>query len=154
LPGGTCFSLSSCVLACLASLPASAQPSAGGMSPNSGSGTSHTFVFTPSSSSGYADLSVYEFVFNWGLDGPGGCFVKYDQSPNTVSLATDNAGSWLGPYALSSANLLSNSQCSLASMTKSGSGNTLTLTVTINFKSSFIGLQQVWGYATDHTGST
>jgi hypothetical protein len=111
-------------------------------SPQSGSGTSQTMVFTFSDPRGWQDLGVVNVLINNFIDGRNACYLAYSVPLSTLYLVND-AGIAQGPYAgsltLGSSGTISNSQCTVGLTSAVGSGNLLTLTVAVTFKTAFAG---------------
>ncbi len=124
-------------------------PAASGSSPASGSGLTHTFTFTFNDPSGWQDLSVVNVLVNRYLDGIGACYVAFAPASATsgylylVDDAGDGGYANGSPIALPSSGTLQNSQCAISGAGSSvvSSGNTLTLTLAVTFKSAFAGNQ-------------
>jgi hypothetical protein len=123
------------------------------VSPSSGSGTTQTFAFTESSVNGYHDVANMTVVMNGSLNGVNACYFQYYQGGNSLSLANDGASSATGG-TIGSATTLSNSQCqiNLGASSVTGSGNNLTLSLNITFKSAFLGTKNVYMTATNAAG--
>jgi len=122
-------------------------PAVGGMSParsNSFLGpTSYTFTFTDSN--GWQDISIADILVNSSIDGRQACYIAFQPSSNSLDLV-DDQGDAGGPYqglvlpgAPSGSGSVSNSQCTVNGGSVSGSGNNLTLTLSIAFNQSFAG---------------
>lgn len=107
------------------------------MSPTSGNTMSGTFTFTAHDAVTISGMTV---LINTSVNGASACWFYTDGS--SVSLAEDDGTDWSGT--------LSNSQCSLSSVSLSSSGG-LTLTVSIAFTSSFAGAKNVYMWA-ENTG--
>src|SRR5205823_3589833 len=89
------------------------------------------------------------------LDGRHACYLAYVQSSNTL-LLVDDAGDAGGPFVGQmtidgSAVTMENSQCSISGSgsSRSGVGNTLTLTLNVTFKSGLAGNRIVYMAARD-----
>ncbi len=127
-------------------------PAAVSVTPGSGSGTSQSFALQYSDSAGAASLQQVWAYFNATLANPAGnaCMLYYQASTNQINLLNDSGTAWL-PATLGSATTLQNSQCSVnvESVTVALSGNTLTLTLTVTFKSAFAGARNVYLRAVD-----
>ncbi|HYW41636.1 MAG TPA: SBBP repeat-containing protein [Bryobacteraceae bacterium] len=117
------------------------------MSPASGTGTTQTFTATFSDPAGFQDIGVADILINNFIDGRVACYLAYVPAANTLYLV-DDGGHAGGPFAgqitlNGSATAMQNSQCQVNGTGSSavGSGNTLTLTLNITFKSPFGGNQ-------------
>jgi sugar lactone lactonase YvrE len=130
-----------------------------GVNPASGSGLTKTFTFTFTDVAGYADLNVLDVLISTFLDGQTACYFALAPTGATTGYLylVDDAGD--GGYApgtpmpLPSTGVLQNSQCALNGTGSSiaGSGNTLTLTLAITFKSGFSGNKAVYMAARSKT---
>src|SRR5581483_10086973 len=137
------------------SLTAAAQgtpPTADSVTPNSGSGTSRMFTFHYSSVNGYPYIKSVFALVNGSLSSHNGCRIEYQQAANRLYLLNDAGTTSLGPLTPGIAGTVSNSQCTLDAGASSliGSGNTLSLTVSLKFASIFAGLKTLYGEAVDN----
>lgn len=136
--------------------PTTAKVTAGTVSPASWTGWGHNFTFTYSDSTGYQNLVGGSAMIASTFNGVGACWVYYNQSAQTIMLASNNTASWssmpISPAGVISSQTLSNSQCTVWSAWASGSGDVLTVTVTLGFNSSFAGDKTVWLYTADKSG--
>ena len=110
-------------------------------SPGAGSGSFQIFTFTFNDPNGYQDLDVVNILFNTFLDGRQACYLAYSRTLNTLYLV-DDTGSFLLPN-----NQLNNSQCSVnlgANPIAQGSGNTLTVTLSLGFSPGFAGNKVIY----------
>jgi len=94
-------------------------------------GGTYTLVYTDPR--GYQHLSALNILVNNFLDGRHACYLAHVVAGNTLVLV-DDAGDAGGPYAGSS-----NSQCAATLLSANGSGNSLTLILTIAWTASFAG---------------
>jgi hypothetical protein len=129
-------------------------PTADSVTPSSGSGLNQSFAFKYSSANGYNYLNEVLALINGGLSASGGCYVAYFPGSNALYLDSDTGPAWIGPLTPGTAGTLQNSECTIngATTTAVGSGNTLTLTLSVSFKASFAGTQTLFGYAYDNAG--
>jgi hypothetical protein len=127
-------------------------PSTVSVTPNSGSGSPQTFVFTFSDPNGATDIVSTQIDFNASLASAGTCYFYYARSSNEIQLASDT-GSWPGGLSVGSTGTLQNSQCSLnvGASSVSASGTTLTLDLAITFKPAFAGAKNVYMLAANAT---
>jgi hypothetical protein len=123
--------------------------SATGMLPNS---PSQTFTFKYSSVNGYGYLSSVYALINSGLRASAGCYVYYLRGSNSLVLVNDTGTGIAGVLTPGAAGTLSNSQCAIDGPTSSvvGSGNTLSLTLGLTFKTAFVGTQTLYALAFDN----
>ncbi len=123
------------------------------VSPQDGSGSSQVFTFQFSDSNGYADLlsGRYHVLVNSGVNGAGSCWVLLQSTG--VSLAPDDPNqNWsFVPYG--SSTTAQNSQCLVSGVGTniSGSGNSLTLSLSLTFTTAYQGAKNVY---TDVNAST
>jgi hypothetical protein len=112
------------------------------VNPSVGSGLSQMFVFTYM----VPNQAQEHILFNTSLNGTGACWFFYDQRSNTLSLANDQGNAFNQSAAPGTSATLSNNQCSLpmSSTSVSNSGNTTTLTLTINFSGAFTGTKNIY----------
>jgi hypothetical protein len=124
------------------------------VAPATGTGGSQAFTLQFSDSLGAADLGSVSMLINSSSSTTGACAVSYNVAQNTLSLLSDT-GAASGAIALGSG-ALSNSQCVLtgSASSVSFSGNTLTLTAAVGFKSAFSGQKAVYGNASSSDGTT
>ncbi len=135
------------------------------LSPTTGSGSNPTFTITATDQGGFAAVDSISLLINSSLDGRNGCWLYFaaDHSgtgyrAGTLALASDDTTSWADQTDVhendTSVVSVENSQCSVfgGPTTVSNSGNTVTLTITLTFASSFTGLKQVWVRAADVAG--
>lgn len=133
-------------------------PSGGGaaptdvsVSPNSGSGWSHAYTFVFNDPNGAANLSGVGALMNASFNGLNSCWFYYDNTNNTISLASDSEATWSSAPANASA-YLQNSQCILTKPKAKITGNTLTLTVVLGFYNTFGGTKNFYMYSQDENG--
>lgn len=145
----------------LSSIALATPPQALAVMPFAGSGTSQAFTFTFSDSSGWAAVSVVDIVVNSYFNGVGACyfaFVPSGSSSGSFYLVDDADGGYApgSPMSLSSGGSLQNSQCvvNATGSSFSASGPSLTLTVSITFKSAFVGNKLVYAAAQDAGGNS
>lgn len=121
------------------------------VTPSSGSGSSQTFRFTFRDADGFTQLKWVYGLFQTSLNGASACYWRYTRSENTLWLRNDAGTAWLGPLTPATSGTLENSQCRLVGATSavSGSGVTLNVDVSIQFKSVFAGSKNVYLYAID-----
>jgi hypothetical protein len=126
-------------------------PTVTALSPIATSGTQQTFTFSFSDPDGAADLGVVNVLINNFLNGAGACYIAYDRPSNFLFLVND-AGNDLTALALNGSGTTANSQCTIVGAGSSAtvSGNTLTLTLVIQFNATnFSGRKVVYMAARD-----
>jgi hypothetical protein len=140
------------------SVPASANqpPTAVSVSPASGGGTSQLFTFTFADPNGGTDITWTQMIINSTLTGVGGCYVHYNRGVNQFWIYNDGASALVGPVYPGQPGVIQNSQCSLdgAGSSTSGSGNVLTLSISLSFKPSFADTKNTYLAAWDAANAT
>jgi hypothetical protein len=133
---------------------APAAPSAVSVSPSSGSGASRTFRLTATDGNGYNDLISVQFTVGQSISSTNSCNLAFGPQGNLLYLLNDARTAWLGPVVLGSSATLANSQCSvnIPGSSASGSGNTLTVDLAMNFAPSYGGSKNLFLYALDKAG--
>jgi hypothetical protein len=132
-----------------------APPTAGSVTPGSGTGASQTFSYVFSDTNGVSDISSAQLVISAGLSAVNSCYLYYARAANAVWLANDAGTQWLGPKTLGVAATLQNSQCvvNAGASSASGAGNTLTLNVALSFKPAFAGPKNNYVFVADNAGA-
>ncbi len=112
-------------------------PTVTALSPIATSGTQQTFNFSFADPDGATDLGVVNVLINNFLNGAGACYIAYDRPSNFLFLVND-AGNDLTALALNGSGSTANSQCTIlgAGSSATVSGNTLTLTLVIQFNTT------------------
>jgi hypothetical protein len=126
------------------------------VTPSSGSGSSQSFTFLYSDANGNTDIAWAQALVHNVISGTGGCLVHHNRGTNQVHLLNDGATGWVGPGTLGGAGQLENSQCiiNLSASSVAGSGNNLTLTLSITFQAAFAGAKTVYMNVQDNGGQT
>jgi hypothetical protein len=129
-----------------------AGPGVVSLTPASGSGLAQMFGFVFSDPYGFADLSVVQAHFGTQLVSGGVCYAQYTRATNTIQLVNDSGGGFAGSATLGSAGTISNGQCTLdtGASTASGSGNNLTVNLSLTFKGPFAGAKTISMSATNN----
>jgi len=129
-------------------------PGVSGVNPARSTGLRQTYSFTFTDTNGWQDLSVANVLINSAINGIAACYLALVPSgPGTGALyLVDDAGDAGGPYAgmvLPGTGTVSNSQCTISGMGGglTASGNTLTLTLAIEFTQNFAGNQIIYAAA-------
>jgi probable HAF family extracellular repeat protein len=121
---------------------AAVPPAPSASNPQWGSGAGATMTFTFTDPRGWQDLEVVNVLINNFIDGRNACYLAYSVPAGTLYLVND-AGIAQGPYAGAvapgSSNPIQNSQCTVGLIGANGSGDTLTLTLAVTFKTAFAG---------------
>jgi hypothetical protein len=132
---------------------AAAAPTISSVTPNTGAGAAQTFSVVVSDASGHADVSTFSLLVNSVLNGANGCYLSYVRSSNTMYLLRDSDGQWITitPGASGS---IENANCRLtgAGFAVTGSGNTVTFTLPLTFKTAFAGTKRLYVAAGDAGG--
>lgn len=130
-------------------------PSVVSVSPSSGSGNTVTFTAQYSDPAGATALQNVSLLVNTSASTNYACYITYNVSSNTFSLADDvaTAGSMT---VVPNGGSAQNDQCTLigTGSAVTTSGNTLNMTVQLAFQTSFAGSQTVYLYAQDANGNT
>jgi len=126
-------------------------PSADSMSPGAGSALNQSIVFTFSDSRGWQDLDVVNILINNFLDGRQACYLAYSRPLNVLYLVNDSSTALLPGMALNGSGSVSNGQCTVfaGGSTALGNGNSLALTLNLNFSATFAGNKVVYLAARD-----
>jgi hypothetical protein len=137
------------------------------VSPSSGSGPTQTFVISATDPGGFTAIGQMNFLISSSFDGTNACWFYYQPGPDPNTAApsgnltlANNDGSWSGSNSTNvgsdpnSVTPIFNSQCSVfgGPTTVSGSGDTLTLNLTLTFTSSFVGQKVMFLRAADAGG--
>jgi FG-GAP repeat len=129
-------------------------PTADSVTPNTGSGSSQSFVVQASDANGFADLQWVYMVVSVTPNPVQSCYIKYYRPANTLFLVND-MGSGLAGSATVGGGPLTNSQCTLnAGSTAMTSGNTLQLTLPLTFNSGYVGTKKIYVFANDKSGES
>jgi hypothetical protein len=111
---------------------------------------------TYSDASGWTDIKSVYFLITVQMNYRKYClYAYYDRGTNKLYLTDDENKAWLGGYAPGSNSTIENSyvkiNCALSQV--SGSGNTLTLNLSVIFKNNFYGVKNIFLYAKDSSGN-
>jgi uncharacterized protein YhjY with autotransporter beta-barrel domain len=133
---------------------AAAAPAAVSVSPSSGSGASRTFQLTASDGNGHTDLASVQFTIGQNISSVNSCNLAYGPQSNLLYMLNDARTAWMSPVQLGTSATLANSQCSVnvAGSSASGSGNTLTVNLAMNFAPGYSGSKNLFLYAQDQAG--
>jgi subtilisin family serine protease len=131
-------------------------PQVGTLTPSSGtSAPNQTVTFTSAftDANGWQDIRYVFFLINNAISEVNCFSAYYNRVTNQLFLQNDAANNYLGGFAPGSNNTIENSYARLncASTTVSGSGNTLTVTWSVTFKSPFTGTKSMCLIAGDET---
>jgi hypothetical protein len=120
------------------------------VNPSSGTGLTQTFTAMYT-----APNQSQEHFLITASNGAHACYLIYDRGPGNLLIVNDQGTAVSGSVVPGGSGALSNSQCSVPASTASvaTSGNTVTLTVTPTFKSSFNGTKNIWANTVSTSGS-
>lgn len=129
-------------------------PAAESVSPSSGIGMSQTFTLTFSDPNGATDITWTHITINSSFSLSQACYFAYERAANRFYLANDSATATIGTILPGSTGSVENSQCRLSGqgLAAAASGNTLTLTVPLTFKTGFLGTKYIYMLASDAAG--
>jgi len=126
------------------------------LSPPGGNAPSQTYTFVYTDPRGYTDMNVLNVLVNNFIDGRRACYLAY-VVPQNLLVLVDDGGDAGGPYAgnvtLGNVNPISNGQCSVVLVSATGSGNSLTLVLTITWTANFAGDKIVFMAGRDGAGN-
>ena len=125
------------------------------LAPKSGQGREQTFTMVASHSKGANELISVRLLVNEAADGRGACYVFYTLGDNKILLANNDGTGSTGAQP-GDDKILENSQCRVNVKTSSASsaGDTVTLTLKLEFQPGFAGSKHVFGYLDDKLGAT
>jgi hypothetical protein len=121
------------------------------VAPSSGTGLNANLALTYSDPDGFANLTYTYVLINSSLTSQGACYAIYIRTANLIYLLSDDGQTALGPITPGAAGTVENSQCTVSGpgSSVSGSGNNLTVTLALVFKSAFSGTKNVYMDAQD-----
>ncbi len=121
-------------------------PVANSVSPSSGIGPTQRFSFTVSDQGGAGFLTGLAALISSSLNTLDACYVVYDRTAGTISLAYDNPNNGASPVTPGGAQVVSNSQCTLkASDSTVVIGVTsIVVTVDLTFNANYFGAKNVY----------
>jgi len=133
----------------------STSPSVTSLTPARGAGLSQVFSFTFTDNLGWQNLNVVNILINSALDGNQSCYLAYSGPAGQLYLVPDAGTGLLPGLTLNGSGSVSNHQCTVNGVASSvaGSGNTLTLNLSISFSSSFLRDSIVYLAARDMQGN-
>ncbi len=123
-------------------------PSADSVSPNESTGAIQVFTFVYSDSQSASNLAAMAMLFNTSVSFPNSCYIVYDRNAGTVALLSDDALG-AGSKPLNSTTVLQNSQCAVGAVFVIASGQSQIVSVSITFKGAFVGLKNIYMYASE-----
>ena len=128
-------------------------PVANSTSPSLGTGSSQHFSFTVSDQGGAGFLTGVSALISSSLSTANACYVLYDRTANTISLAYDNSSNGASPVTPGGNQVVSNSQCTLRGYdsTVVVGANTLVMTVDLTFNPGYAGGKNIYLNAIERT---
>jgi hypothetical protein len=130
---------------------------ANSVSPNSGAGTSPTFLFTVSDSSSQTNVTGMSMLLTSGAPAniANACNLVYNRTNSTIGLWDNTGNTTLSTKGIgSSANLL-NSQCAVGFTVMNVVGSTIQFSIQlVFFKPAFAGAQSIYLDATEPSSSS
>ena len=129
-------------------------PSVTSVTPNSGSGMNQVFQYVISDVNGYKYVGRADILIQSSVNGAGACYFWYYPNENSIWLWGDSGSAWAGNTNLGASTTIENSQCRLNAATSSvsGSGNTLTVNLSLTFKTAFSGAKNNYVGLSDRAG--
>jgi len=121
--------------------------SANSVSPNSGSGSSPTFVFTVTDSSSQTNLTGTTMLFTTGAptDIANACYLVYNRPAATIGLWDNTGNTTLSTKGLGSSGNLLNSQCAVGFTVTFVSGDSIQFSIQLVFNTTnFAGLKSIY----------
>jgi hypothetical protein len=128
-------------------------PSADSVSPNASSGAGQTFTFVFSDTQNASNLADMAVLFNTSVSFTNACYIIYDRNAASITLLADD-GVGAGSKPVSSTTVLQNSQCAVGVVSVSASGLSEILNIAVTFKGAFIGLKNIYMFASEATVNT
>jgi hypothetical protein len=121
-------------------------PVANSVAPSSGTGPGQRFSFTVSDQGGAGFITGLAALISSSLSTTGACYVVYDRTAGTISLAYDNPANGASPVTPGGAQIVSNSQCTLkASDSTVVIGVTsIVVTMDLTFNATYFGAKNVY----------
>jgi len=131
-------------------------PSIVSMYPNPGTQTTQLLTFAYSDPIGVASITSAGVLVNATPSTASACYVQYSPSTQTLSLGNDAGTGWAGSAAIGAVGTLRNSQCILDTGASQAaiSGNELLLTLVLTPVNPVVGIQSVFGSASDSFSSS
>jgi hypothetical protein len=104
------------------------------------------FTLTYTDTNGANDLGVTNLLINGALNGVHACYLAFSQPANALYLVNDAGSSLSAALTLGGEGSIANGQCTVNGSTSSvaRSGNTLTLTLDLNFSAGFSGTRVMY----------
>ena len=129
------------------------------LSPSTGQGSSASFALAVASPGGASNLATVQLLIGSSTAQASGCSVTYIAQQNTFGLTNDAGTGYAAYVSPGQASVISNSQCTLDGIGSAVqlAGNTLTMTVNLQFSNAFAGagsgpLKNLYAKPTDGAG--
>ncbi len=122
--------------------------------PNAGSGIGQSFVLRYDDTAGVTDLSTTWAWFTTTMaSAANSCMTYYDRAANRLNLLNDAGTAWMSAV-IGSAGTLANNQCFILmpQISVAVSGNSLMVTLAMNFKPGYAGAKNIFMYAANASG--
>jgi hypothetical protein len=116
------------------------------VTPSAGTGSTQLFSFVYSDVYGFGDINWVQMHFGTTLVAGGACYLQYTRATNRIQMLNDSGGGYAGTGGLlGTSGTLANSQCSLnlSASSAAGSGNNLTVNLSLTFTVAFAGAKTV-----------
>lgn len=121
-------------------------PVANGVAPSTGTGPTNRFSFTVSDAGGSSFITGLTGLVNSSLSTTQACYIVYDRTSNTISLAYDNPSNGASPVTPGSSSVVSNSQCTLKASDSTVTIGTTSVSVTVDlmFNANYYGAKNIY----------
>jgi hypothetical protein len=122
-------------------------PSANTVSPNTGAGSSQTFVFTVTDSSSQTNLTGATMLFTSGAPAntANACYLVYNRGAATIGLWDNTGNTTLSLKGIGSSATLQNSQCAVGYTVMFISGDSMQFSIQLVFNTTnFAGAQSIY----------
>jgi len=122
-------------------------PSANTVSPNTGAGSSQTFVFTVTDSSSQTNLTGATMLFTSGAPAntANACYLVYNRAAATIGLWDNTGNTTLSLKGIGSSATLQNSQCAVGYTVMFLSGDSMQFSIQLVFNTTnFAGAQSIY----------
>ncbi len=123
-----------------------ANPAVNSVVPSSGTGAAQRFTFTASEPGGGSLINYVGVLFAPTFNMVNACYLQFDGTKNTISLAYQNPAGGATPVTPGSTQIATNNQCNLYAQNSTITYGVTTITVTLDlaFDGSFAGTQNIY----------
>ena len=131
-------------------------PNSSTANPSAGTATNTVLSFTYRAAGSHTNLQTVWGLINTALDGAGACYFAYNAPSNSLFLVPDNGnGAQAQSIPLPGSGSIENSQCRINAFGSvvNRTGDTLSLTLNVTFKTGFSGPKVIWTAASTLTGA-